>query len=284
MNGHFTVLGASGFIGRNMVEHLRAQGWDVLAPSRGDASVFTKPLGHVLYCVGLTGDFRQHPFETVEAHVGLLGRVLREARFDSFLYLSSTRVYGGLPADALASEELALPQRPSLEGLYDLSKLLGEALCLAQPNPSIRVVRLSNVYGSGQSRHTFLQMLLDSLAQRGEVEIGEAPESSKDYVDLADVLELLPRIALQGRERLYNLASGEPVSHRQLAAALQAAGAGQVRFAAAGVSRRFARIDSGRLRQEFTWQPRRLLEQLPTLIVPSGQCPRPSIGNHKESL
>jgi len=278
----FTVLGGRGFIGRHLVAHLRQQGHEVRAPARGEPFA-GQPLGHLIYAIGLTGDFRQRPFDTVEAHVGLLGRVLREAQFDSFLYLSSTRVYGGLPADALASEELALPQRPSLEGLYDLSKLLGEALCLAQPNPAIRVVRLSNVYGPGQSRHTFLQMLLDSLAQRGEVEIGEAPESSKDYVALADVLEMLPRIALQGRQRLYNLAAGEAVSHRQLADALQAAGAGRVRFAAAGVTRRFPRIDSGRLREEFAWQPRRLLEQLPALIEPSSRGAHLSIENHKES-
>lgn len=278
----FTVLGGSGFIGRHLVVHLREQGHEVRAPARGE-SLAGQSLGHLIYAIGLTGDFRQRPFDTVEAHVGLLGRVLREAQFDSFLYLSSTRVYGGLPADALASEELALPQRPSLDGLYDLSKLLGEALCLAQPDPAIRVVRLSNVYGPGQSRHTFLQMLLDSLAQHGEVEIGEAPESSKDYVALADVLEMLPRIALHGRQRLYNLAAGETVSHQQLADALQAAGAGQVRFAAAGVTRRFPRIDSGRLREEFAWQPRRLLEQLPALIESPSRGAHLSIENHKES-
>ncbi|MGH8352861.1 MAG: NAD-dependent epimerase/dehydratase family protein [Pseudomonas sp.] len=279
----FTVLGGSGFIGRHLVAHLRGAGHEVWAPARGEA-ICARPLGHVIYAIGLTGDFRQRPFDTVEAHVGLLGRVLREAEFDSFLYLSSTRVYGGLPADTLASEELALPQRPTLDGLYDLSKLLGEALCLALPNPAIRVVRLSNVYGLGQSRHTFLQMLLDSLAQDGAVEIGEAPESSKDYVALADVLELLPRIALQGRERLYNLAGGEAISHRQLADCLQAAGAGRVRFAAAGATRRFPHIDISRLQREFAWQPRRLVEQLPALIEPSGRSAHSSIENHKESL
>ena len=83
----FTVLGASGYIGSRLVAHLRAQGHTVWAPARGDAEVFTRPLGHVMYCVGLTADFRTRPFDTVDAHVGLLAEVLRRAQFDSLLYL-----------------------------------------------------------------------------------------------------------------------------------------------------------------------------------------------------
>lgn len=81
-----TVLGATGYIGSRLVAHLQAQGHSVWAPVRGDAEVFTRPLGHVMYCVGLTADFRTRPFDTVDAHVGLLAEVLRRAQFDSLLY------------------------------------------------------------------------------------------------------------------------------------------------------------------------------------------------------
>lgn len=261
----FTVLGGSGFIGRNLVAHLREQGHDVWSPARGEP-LTGQPLGHLIYAIGLTGDFRQRPFDTVEAHVGLLGRVLREAHFDSFIYLSSTRVYGGLPVDVLASEELALPQRPSLEGLYDLSKLLGEALCLAQPDPSIRVVRLSNVYGLGESRHTFLQMVLTALTHDGHVTINESADSAKDYVALSDVVGILQSIAEHGQSRLYNLASGINLSHRELAERLQNLTGGQVSFAEDGACRRFPLIDVSRLAREFDWNPRSVLADIPILL------------------
>ncbi len=96
----FTVLGATGYIGSRLVAHLQAQGHTVWAPARGDAEVFTRPLGHVMYCVGLTADFRTRPFDTVDAHVGLLAEVLRRAQFESLLYLSSTRVYMGAASHA----------------------------------------------------------------------------------------------------------------------------------------------------------------------------------------
>lgn len=261
----FTVLGSTGFIGHHLVTHLRACGYEVLTPGR-DTDLIGHVLGHVIYAVGLTGDFRQRPFDTVDAHVGLLSRLLQLASFDSFLYLSSTRVYGGLAPDRLAQEEMALPQQSTIDGLYDLSKMLGEALCLALPNSAIRVVRLSNVYGLGQSPHTFLHMLLAELQCNAEVVISEAAESTKDYVAVADVVELLPQISLSGRKRLYNLASGRNLSHRELADCLQALTGCAVRFAHGVRKRSFPRIDVTRVTSEFYWCPRNLLLDLPKLL------------------
>jgi uncharacterized protein YbjT (DUF2867 family) len=69
----FTVLGAGGFIGGRLVEHLRGLGHEVDAPPRRPAEAYVdglggRQLGHVVYCIGLTADFRTRPYETVEAH------------------------------------------------------------------------------------------------------------------------------------------------------------------------------------------------------------------------
>ena len=55
----WTVLGASGAIGRRLVGYLRQTGHVVYTPERGDPGVWTRPLGHVIYAIGLTADFRQ---------------------------------------------------------------------------------------------------------------------------------------------------------------------------------------------------------------------------------
>src|SRR5580692_8093898 len=146
----FTVLGGSGFIGGHMATHLRARGYEVDVPPRDTALLYGRNLGHVIYAIGLTGNFRQRPYDAIEAHVNVACRVLQNTSFDSFLYLSSTRVYGGLPADVAGSEETPLDVQPSADSLYDLSKLLGESVCMNVTAPAVRVVRLSNVYGRGQ--------------------------------------------------------------------------------------------------------------------------------------
>ena len=95
-----TVIGASGFVGARLVEALTAAGREVSAPSRDHDGLFTRDLGQVFYCAGLTADYLARPFDTVEAHVGLIARILRDARFERLVYLSSTRLYDWMGAGA----------------------------------------------------------------------------------------------------------------------------------------------------------------------------------------
>lgn len=92
----YTIVGASGFVGSRLAASLRQAGHTVLTPSRNDPMLFTQSLGQVIYCAGLTADFAARPFDTVEAHVTLLARVLQESDFTHLLYLSSTRLYDSL--------------------------------------------------------------------------------------------------------------------------------------------------------------------------------------------
>ena len=141
----YTILGGRGFIGTRLATHLRSLGHEVWVPERDDPAMFSAPLGRVFYCIGLTADFRQRLLDTVDAHVCLLNRVLRSGNFDSLLYLSSTRVYAGAGSTHEGANLVVSPLLPG--DLYNLSKLMGESVCLASGGPA-KVVRLSNVYGA----------------------------------------------------------------------------------------------------------------------------------------
>ncbi|MGB7565742.1 MAG: NAD-dependent epimerase/dehydratase family protein, partial [Prochlorococcaceae cyanobacterium] len=180
------------------------------------------PTGTVINTIGLTADFRERPFAAVDAHVTLVAQILRRPGLEGLLLLSSTRVYGrsadsreGTPLPCLSSD-------PS--DLYNLSKLLGESLVLQDPRPRLKVVRLSNVVGEAQPASTFLGALLAEARATGAVRIQQPANTCKDYVALADVLRLLPRIAEAGEQRLYNLGSGVNTSHAEVAALLRARG------------------------------------------------------------
>lgn len=210
----FTVLGASGYIGSRLVSHLRTQGHTVWAVQRGDPQLYEQPLGHVVYCAGVTANFRSHPFDTVAAHVTLLAEVLQRAQFDSLLYLSSTRVYMGAASTDENTPLTVLPGNPSY--LYNLSKLTGEALCHASRRAGVRIARLSNVVGPGMDAR-FGNLVADLVHQAnlGHVVLYSDPRSAKDYVHIDDVLDWLPWIAVYGQERVYNVASGQQISHAQ---------------------------------------------------------------------
>lgn len=161
----FTVLGASGYVGSHLVTHLRLQGYDCFAPARDDDSIFSEPLGHVIYCIGLTADFRYRPYDTARAHVGVLAEILEKCRYDSLLYLSSTRIYAHSDK---ASEDTLLQADPrEMSDLYNLTKMTGESLCFATLTNNVRVVRLSNIYGDDWDSENFLSLIVrDALIRK----------------------------------------------------------------------------------------------------------------------
>jgi nucleoside-diphosphate-sugar epimerase len=277
----FTVLGASGYIGGHMVRYLRAAGHAVYAPRRAAPGALDQPLGHVFFAIGLTADFRGRPRDTMDAHVGALAELLRCGRFDSLTYLSSSRVYAGLPHGTETAALVANPSDPS--DLYNLSKLAGEALCLAQPNPRVRVARLANVFGAAMDRGSepsanFLAALIREAAVTGCIRLGTAPGSSKDYVAIDDVARALHRIALHGGDRLYNVASGRNTTNGDIAAVLARLTGSRIEVAPAAPTITYPPIDTRRIAALFPpddpWAPMRLLDRLPEIL--SARRPAPA--------
>jgi nucleoside-diphosphate-sugar epimerase len=260
-----TVFGAGGFIGARLVEHLRQEGWEVLALRRGDDHWQGVDLGHVFYCVGLTADFRTRPFETIEAHVGFAAELLRRAQFASFLYLSSTRVYAGAPEGRETTPLTVDPNDPG--DLYNLSKLLGEAACLAVDRPEVRIARLSNVFGSGMAADNFLMAVVREAVRTGRIALRQALDSEKDYVAVEDVAAALVRISVAGGHRLYNLAGGSNTTHAKLIEALTSLTGCTVAVAPGSAAARFPPIATERL-QSLGFRPTRsVLRALPELIA-----------------
>lgn len=262
--GHFTVIGAGGFIGSSLVRHLQAAGHRCDAVGRGDRWE-GRPLGHVVFCAGVTGDFRVRPLDTIDAHVSALADLVRAGRFDSLLYLSSTRVYKRHRAGpAREDDEIRVdPQDP--DDLYALSKLTGEVIALSAPQRT-HVVRLSNVYGEAFEQPGFLFAILGGALSTGRIELQTSAQSCRDYVAIRDVVALLTRIAVGGRQRVYNLASGTNLASGDVAHAVAALTGATVSVRAEAPAVVFPRIDIDRIRTEFGATPARLLDDLPGLV------------------
>jgi nucleoside-diphosphate-sugar epimerase len=224
-----------------------------------------RPAGHVIDCIGLTGDFRERPLDTADAHVGHVARCISEMRFDSFLLISSTRVYGRAAETHEDAALTILPTDPS--DLYNVTKLAGEALCLANPNPAIRVARLSNVYGIGMPAETFLGQVIREGHDTGGVVFRQKAASAKDYVGVAAVVRLLPAIAARGRQRIYNIAAGGNTSHATIAYRLRELTGWRTSFAANAATVRYRPIDTTRIDAEFGATSSNLSADLPTLLA-----------------
>lgn len=276
-----TVIGASGFIGRHLAQHLRDAGFEVQEAAREDERWLDAPLGHVFHCAGLTADYAQRPHDTVDAHVALLDRVLRRGRFDALVYLSSTRLYDGVSAEVAdeATPLLLQPQQP--RHLFDLSKALGEALCHAAGDGRARVARLSCVYRDADDSAGFLPQLLRDVprvlarAEKGQaprLQVDTTPFAARDYVHMDDVLRALRLIATRGTQPVYNVASGRNLGNRELFARLRELSGCEIVARQRQVVHPAPRIGIERMRQEFGWRPACVLDKLAELLPAAAPC------------
>jgi nucleoside-diphosphate-sugar epimerase len=275
----FTVLGAGGFIGAALVGWLESHDQVVHAVTRGALAAFLaarRPAGHVVDCIGVGEDFRTRPMDTANAHVGLVAQCLAELQFASFLLLSSTSVYARASSTHETATLSALPAEPA--DLYNLTKLAGEALCLADPRPTARVVRLSNVYGIGMPDETFLGHLLREGRANGSVVFRHGPQSDADYINIAAVVRLLPAVAAVGRHRIYNVAAGRNTTHATIARCLSTTAGWRTDFAPSAPTLRNLPIDTARLDAEFVPESSDLTADLPTLLAL-----QTSVGPHRGS-
>lgn len=256
----FTVLGASGFIGGTLAARLAEAGHDVYRPSRSELGrLDRRALGHVFYSLGVEHACND-PFGAFEAHVEHLARVLQSCEFSSLTYLSSTRLYLEAPA-ARETETLRLvPDDPN--AIFNATKIIGEQLCIAAKKTAIRVVRLSNVVGFAPNGTSLIPGLVKDAITRGRLSLTISPLSSKDYIAVDDVCDLLPRIALEGQQSCYNVASGFNIELAEIVGLVDREFPTACEWRAGAPTVIFPIVDIDRIRTEFAFQPRPVREAL----------------------
>lgn len=274
-----TVVGAQGFIGRHLLTHLQGLGWQAQAsPRQPDPAWWDRPLGTVFYCAGLTADFARRPHDAVAAHVCLLNEVLRQDRFDSLVYLSSTRLYDSAAAGQAVHEDSPLLLNPALpRHLFDLSKSLGESLCRQASGGRARIARLSCVVAGPGEESGFVGQLLGRVQRarqqgQSELSVDTSAHLERDYIHIDDVLDALLRIASQGTQAAYNVAAGVNTSNAQLLASLQALSGVRLRALHDQLCDPPACVSTQRLQRELGWHATPLLQRLPQLLALEQPC------------
>lgn len=232
-------------------------------PEIHDEHIYENGLGHVIYAIGLTSDFRERPLDTVDAHVCTLQKFIRRAKFESFLYLSSTRIYSG----STAREEDPLIVNPMrFNDLYNISKIMGESICLTSDKDNVRVVRLSNVIGNNFQSNDFLFSIMKDIIKYNKVILHTSYNSEKDYIHVEDVARILTEIAMRGRHRIYNVANGRNIKVSDILSEFSKKINFEVEMTSSPQYYSFPVIDISRIREEFQFVPNSILNRLQELI------------------
>jgi nucleoside-diphosphate-sugar epimerase len=259
----FTVLGSTGQIGSALVARLRKQGNKVYAPARHSNEIYDRQLGDVIYCIG-NDRYDSESLAVVETHVSILCDILNRCNYNSFVYLSTTRVYG---ASGNTHEQAVISVNPlDPSHLYNLTKLTGESICLSIADERVRIVRLSNVTGVNPQSHYFLPTLMRDALTLGKIDLYLSPASQKDYILIDDAVDLIIKINGFGKERLYNIAAGINISANQIVEVLQRETGCRARWQKTAPNIIFSPIDITRIRSEFEFHPKSVLDHLPDII------------------
>lgn len=270
-----TIIGARGFIGGHLLSLLLSRKWDCLSPDNDRLFKTSDNLGHVFYCAGLTADYLKRPFDTIEAHVSLLSRILQHCTFDSLVYLSSTRLYDSLPGSSHASEDSQLLLNPNNpRNIYDLSKAAGESLCVVTGKGRARIARLSCVYKDHTDADGFLPQLLRQIItyRPKRLEIDSSASFARDYIHLEDVLEALLLIAEDGRHPIYNVASGENIRNDALFEAINLVSGCQIVPCRNEVAPPPPQVSIQRMQDEFSWKPSPVLKKITSILEEHNPC------------
>lgn len=260
----FTIVGGSGYIGTRLSSYLQNTGHCVYTPTRGQLLDLSKLGGHIIYCAGLTGDFRRRPFDTIEAHVSLFSKILKEANFESILYLSSTRLY----RNSISTEESSdISINSNTHGdIYNISKLAGESIALNANKKNIRIARISNVVGPSEYKTESYLGDIIKKAKLGYIESELSLTSEKDYIWVDDLLKLLYVISVRGQCKIYNVASGANIQNASWISKLVAATGCGYQITSPASELVFPQIDIQRITEEFDYRATRVLEKFPQIF------------------
>jgi len=259
----FTILGSTGFIGKNLVDYLLKLGMDVYSPNIRKEDISKKHLGHVIYAIGELNS-KKNFSNVVDSHVCYLNHILKEGNFDSLLYCSATRIYSGV-SDTDENNSLNLNPR-NLNHLYPISKIMGESICLSYNNPKIRIARLSNVSGLNHISNLFLPSIIREAVDDKIIKLHTKLESEKDYVSIDDVVKILTEIALYGKYRIYNVAQGNNTSNLEIITKIQKITSCQIEVLPDANLYSFPKINIKRISDEFNFHPKPILEYIEDIV------------------
>lgn len=260
-----TLLGSSGFIGTHLKVKLNHKKIAFTAPVR-EEKIEGRDLGDVIYCIGLTSDFRQKPHETIAAHISCLSSLIQNNKCSSLTYLSSTRIYIHNKETHEDARILLDPNDPF--DLYNVSKLAGEMLVAECLKEKAKIVRLSNVYGNDFHSQNFLTSIIQDAVIRKKIVLRTTEDSAKDYISVDDVSEIIIRLALkQGVFGCYNLAYGENISNREILESIQKLTGCEIQINGGSDTIIFPKIMNQKIKQTVDYTPKRfLLNDLEPLI------------------
>jgi len=247
------VWGATGFIGQHLVQTFVDRRIPVLALTRrplipelsthrplvrwisipeGDAGIdaFADAIRHVKVVFNLVGDSgavasNLNPIASLDANCHIQARFLQACELSKskpHVVFASSRLVYGTPDSLPVTEDLSLKPR-SFYAAHKIALEYYHQIASLRSVISYTICRISNPYGSQNTRPGHWRGFIDTLIEKGcrgiPLEIYGDGAQLRDYIYINDLTDALYRCAVKpaARNEIFNIGYGESFSIRDAA-------------------------------------------------------------------
>ena len=225
------ITGQEGFTGQHLLQHAHhgAHHVDGLQSNLCDKhallhEVMQAAPTHVIHLAAISAVTHGDPVEIYESNViGSLNLLESLAKLPNapqkIILVSSAYVYGNDSQRSILDE--SMPLYPSNH--YAISKYAMELMAKNYAQLPIVIVRPFNYTGVGHDERFVIPKIISHYAQQAKtIELGDI-DAKREYNDVRDVVDIYLRLLELGVPgKIYNVASGRPVSVRSVLSRLHA--------------------------------------------------------------
>lgn len=230
------VTGASGFIGRHLVERLLKNNFSVIALIKSNTDVLknfsgdlkiveidiTQPfelndigsnIEKVIHLAGIVGEGAcskdvRYSYELNVTGVSNLINCFHGTMLNKFIYLSSVSVY-----DKSNESPISEYDKTSNIGIYNSTKLAAELLVSAyctKYDISYCIGRATSTYGPYQLKYSVLSYIILELLKHNKLTLFN-PYDIKDYIYVTDLADGIITLMNTKESGLFNISSGQGI-------------------------------------------------------------------------
>ena len=192
---HCSVIGASGFLGKAIVDKLVSLGHIVECVFNNHIPVINKSATACIYIEDFLSGFSKTDFiffaagsfsnthqQMISINCELLKKISDKYPNAKLIFISSVSVYGVHKTVITENSSYQLPT------IYGLAKLAGEFIALAHKKYAI--IRLTYIYGKGLNNNSFIPNIIKQAVGEKKIILYGNGEREQDYLHVDDAANL----------------------------------------------------------------------------------------------
>ena len=262
------VTGINGFIGKNIIKYFYINKINVIKYEKNLKDIHKENINveYVLHLAGVTSEssFFNKPFDSYQANICVLNSLLEFCKINNakMIFVSTCGVYEKKIGCVKEIDKIG-PLNS-----YSTSKYIGELLCYRYSmdfDLPVTVMRLFNVYGSGQKKEFVISYIFNCLINQEPLNM-KTPYDLRDFIYIDDVCNAILK-AIENKNEIYevyNVGSGHLCQISDVAEKIFKKFGKSLSYLEKKQSEKYICADLTLIKHKLGWEPEIELEEIDT--------------------